>query len=66
MRAGGWADAQGSETDASIAKRLRTAHTELAFCDSTEGQEAFDLVIVNDDVDAAFAEFVSAVTDYII
>ena len=56
---------QGTETDEQIAKRLRTAKAELAFCDSTEGQETFDVVILNDDLHTAFDEFVSAVASYL-
>ena len=52
---------QGTENDAQIEKRLHTAQTELAFCDSEEGKATFDAVIVNDDLESAFAEFCAAI-----
>jgi len=50
---------RGTETDESFSKRLGKAEFELSF------MEQFDLVIINDKLDIAFAEAVRIVTDFI-
>ena len=53
--------AQGTETDEEVAKRIKTAETEMAFLASAEGQDLMDVVITNDDLETAYAEFKSAI-----
>ena len=53
--------AQGTESDEEVAKRIKTAETEMAFLASAEGQDLMDVVITNDDLETAYAEFKSAI-----
>jgi guanylate kinase len=48
---------QGTEDEAAVMKRMATAKKELEFEESDQGKALFDVVIVNDDLATAFAEF---------
>jgi len=48
---------RGTETDASIAKRLQTALKEVSYA---QEPNAYDYLIVNDDLDRAYQAFETA------
>mmetsp|Transcript_31274 Transcript_31274/g.93893 ORF Transcript_31274/g.93893 Transcript_31274/m.93893 type:complete len:573 (+) Transcript_31274:177-1895(+) len=53
---------RGTETEEKIQRRLTGAEAELAFADA-DGGKNFDLVIVNDDLDLAFAALKEGIAD---
>lgn len=55
---------RGTETEDKVIKRLLNAKTELAYAHPANGADPFDAYLVNDDLDATFAQLVEVLCEW--